>query len=390
MAHTITVDLPTPANDIAQEEITKQVAFLSRDITDIRFRDGGSVLVFEAPGDAPEELLESARALAVRVQRSLRSLERKIAYRTEAADRKQFRGSGMTDDIRMLGNGYAAMRGVPARLYRYFSRVFEEVGKPWRAEPVITPTLISAPILAKCGYFGSFPHNVSFACHLVEDAHQIEDFRSRHEDREELDDRTLTNFEQPDTCLSPAVCYHVYHLCQHTTIPKVGKTFAIQGKCFRYESSNMQSLRRLWDFTMSEIVFLGTREGVLRQRERAMGVVSRFLEDHQIAAEIRTASDPFFVAPDAAAKTYFQLTSETKFEISLMLPDDVRIAAGSLNYHTDFFGRVFDCEVEGAGPMHSVCVAFGLERWVYSFLAQHGDDPAHWPQIMRDAPELAA
>jgi len=388
MAQTITVELPTPANDIAQEEITKQVAFLSRDITDICFRNDGAILEFGAPDGAPEELLESAKALAVRVQRSLRSLERKISYRTEAADRNEFRGTGMTDDIQMLGNGFAGLRGNPARLYRYFSRVFEQVGQPWRAEPVITPTLIAAPTLAKCGYFGSFPHSVSFACHLTEDADRIEDFRKRHEDRETLDDKTLSNFEQPDTCLSPAVCYHVYHLCQNTTIPKSGRTYSIEGKCFRYESSNMESLRRLWDFTMSEIVFLGTREGVMRQRERAIAVVSRFLEQHEIAAEIRTASDPFFVAPDTAAKTYFQLNSETKFEISLMLPDDVRIAAGSFNYHTDFFGRAFNCDVEGEGPMHSVCVAFGLERWVYAFIAQHGDDPAHWPAIMRDAPEL--
>ncbi len=389
MAKTISVDLPTPANDIAQEEITKQVAFLSRDIADICFRNDGAVLEFTAPDDAPAELVESAKALAVRVQRSLRSIERKVSYRTESADRNEFRGTGLTEDIAMLGNGYGCLSGKAARLYKYFSRVFAEVGRPWKAEPVITPTLIGAPTLAKCGYFESFPHNVTFACHLTEDAEQIEAFRKRHEGREDLDDTALSTFEHPHTCLSPAVCYHVYHLCQNTTVPKAGKAYSIEGKCFRYESSNMESLRRLWDFTMSEIVFLGTREGVLRQRERAMGVLSRFLEQHDIAAEIRTASDPFFVAPDAAAKTYFQLTSETKFEISLMLPDGDRLAAGSFNYHTDFFGRAFDCDVEGAGPMHSVCVAFGLERWVYAFLAQHGNDPAHWPEVMKDAPELA-
>ena len=38
--------------------------------------------------------------------------------------------------------------------------------------------------------------------------------------------------------------------------------------------------------------------------------------------------------------------------------------------------------------MHSVCVAFGLERWVYAFLAQHGDDPARWPEPVREAPEF--
>jgi enoyl-CoA hydratase/carnithine racemase len=147
----------------------------------------------------------------------------------------------------------------------------------------------------------------------------------------------------------------------------------------------MRDLRRLWDFTMREIVFMGTRDDVLARRAQAQGLVERFLEEHRLAAEIRTASDPFFIAPDAVAKTYFQLSSETKFEISLMLPDDERLAVGSLNYHTDFFGRAFQVETEGAGPMHSVCIAFGLERFVYGFLAQHGEDPAGWPEVVRRA-----
>jgi hypothetical protein len=38
--------------------------------------------------------------------------------------------------------------------------------------------------------------------------------------------------------------------------------------------------------------------------------------------------------------------------------------------------------------MHSVCIAFGLERCVYGFLAQHGSDPAHWPAAVRAAPDF--
>lgn len=72
-----------------------------------------------------------------------------------------------------------------------------------------------------------------------------------------------------------------------------------------------------------------------------------------------------------------------------MLPEDERVAAGSLNYHSDFFGKAFDCNVEGAGPMHSVCIAFGLERWIYAFLTQHGDDPSAWPDVVRSSPEMA-
>jgi hypothetical protein len=137
-------------------------------------------------------------------------------------------------------------------------------------------------------------------------------------------------------------------------------------------------------------VLMGAREDVLQKREQGVEIVGRFLDEHQMAGEIRTASDPFFIAPDAMAKTYFQISAETKYEVSLVLPGDARLAAGSLNYHTDFFGKVFNVTVDGHGAMHSVCIAFGLERWVYAFLCQHGEDPARWPRVVTASPAWLA
>ncbi|MFN4260378.1 MAG: hypothetical protein ACK4RK_13875 [Gemmataceae bacterium] len=383
------VPLATPAHDMAQEEIQKQVAFLGKHISNIRFAGQGASLEFDAPEDAAESLIPQVQTLAQKVQRSLRRLERKIVYRSTRLERPVFRGAGTMAGIHFLGTGQAALSGLPLRLFRYFDRVFEEFGQPWQAQPVLTPTLIPTTVLAKCDYFRSFPHNVTFTCHLCEDAARIDDFRQRHQDRDTLDDRALSDMERPEACLSPAVCYHVYHLNQDQMVPAEGLTYGVCGKCFRYESTNMRDLRRLWDFTMREVVFLGGRQEVLTRREQGIERLARFLEDHQVAGEMRTASDPFFIAPDALAKTYFQLSSETKYEISLLLPDDGRLAVGSLNYHTDFFGRAFNVSLHDGSPMHSVCIAFGLERWVYAFLAQHGDDPCRWPDVVRTAPEFA-
>jgi hypothetical protein len=141
---------------------------------------------------------------------------------------------------------------------------------------------------------------------------------------------------------------------------------------------------------MREVVFIGGRDEVLREREKSITMMSEFLDSHRLAGEIRTASDPFFVAPDAVSKTYFQLSSDSKFEVSLLLPGGERTAVGSHNYHSDFFGRVFNTTLErSGGPMHSVCVAFGLERWVHAFLQQHGSEPSRWPDPIRKAPEFS-
>lgn len=388
MNPTVTVELKAAASDMAQEEIVKQVAFLAKGVTNVRFA-GPTTLLFDAPAAEAEALRGPAGDLAAKVQRGLRSLQRKVRHRTRETDDPVFRGAGKAvDGVHFLGVGQVAMKGLPLKLFRYFDRVFEAFGRPYRAEPVMTPTLIPSPALAKCDYFRSFPNNVTFACHMLEEPARVTDFRARHQDREELDDKALADMQTPEACLSPAVCYHVYHLHKGETLPAAGVTYGICGKCFRYESSNMADLRRLWDFTMREVVFLGGRDPVLADREKSIAQMATFLDEHHLAGEIRTASDPFFIAPDAVSKTYFQLSSETKFEISLLLPDGGRLAVGSHNYHTDFFGRAFDVTVDGHGPMHSVCVAFGLERWVYAFLQQHGADPAHWPDPVRSAPEF--
>jgi hypothetical protein len=383
------VRLAKPANEMAQEEIGKKIAHLSKSIGSVRFADSGDELSFEYGGSDADQLAARATDLANTVQRSLRALERKLVYRSTSCDTVTFQGDGSDPGIHFLGLGQAGLTATPLKLFRYFDRVFEELGRNWAAQPLLTPTLIPATVLAKCDYFRSFPHNVTFAAHLFEDAERIENFRKRHHDRDSLDDNALGDMETPEACLSPAVCYHVYHLYENATIPAQGVVHGICGKCFRYEASNLKDLRRLWDFTMREVVFLGSRDDVLAKREVGNKIVADFLEEHEVAGEIRTASDPFFIAPDASAKTYFQLSAETKYEISLLLPDDERLAVGSLNYHTDFFGRAFNIDVEGAGPMHSVCIAYGLERWVHGFLAQHGNDPSHWPSVIRNSPEFA-
>ena len=146
----------------------------------------------------------------------------------------------------------------------------------------------------------------------------------------------------------------------------------------------MRDLRRLWDFTMREVVLLGERAALFAERQKGVEAMGRFLDQHDLAGEIRTASDPFFIAPEALAKVHFQLSSDAKYEVALSLPDGEHLAVGSLNHHSDFFGRVFEISLADGGAAHSACIAFGLERWVYAFLAQHGDDPARWPAVVRD------
>ncbi len=382
-----TVSLAAPANEMVQEEILKQVVHISRGLTAPRF-DTPQSITFEAPETEGPELVTRVGQVAQKVQRGLRSLERTIVYRSPAMDAPRFVPTPLPDGVSFLGRGQAALRGTALQLFRYFDRVFEEMGTPFNAEPARVPTLIPTQTLSRCDYFRSFPHMVTFATHLEEDSALIEGFRERHHALTDVEDNALSSMTRPEAGLSPAVCYHTYALHADETLPAAGTVYGVCGKCFRYESSNITDLRRLWDFTMREVVLMGSRDWVLSERAKGIEMVSRFLDAHEFAAEIRTASDPFFLAPDAVAKTYFQLSSDTKYEIAALLPDESKLAVGSLNYHSDFFGRAFNIQIEGEAAMHSVCIAFGLERWVHSFAQQHGMDKSRWPKVMQGAPEF--
>lgn len=384
----VKIRLARPANDMVQEEIAKRVAHLAPGLGQVEFSGDGLTFSFDAPSARADELSARATEAAQRVQRGLRNLARSVVFRSRAIERPTFAGDGSAEGIRFMGRGQVALQGIPLQLFDYFDRVFTAFGHPYAARPLRVPTLIPVETLAKCDYLKSFPQLLNFVGHLHEDADVVARFQQEHAERGDLAPSAVAQLATPEVGLSPAVCYHAYSMHADTHVPAGGVTYAMCGKCFRYEGSGMRDMRRLWDFTLREVVFLGTRDEVLAQRARGVDDMGRFLDEHELAAEIRTASDPFFVVPDdALSKTYFQLSSDTKYEVAALLPDGTQLAVGSLNYHSDFFGRVFNCQA-GDGPMHSVCIGFGLERWVHAFLAQHGASPRRWPAVVRSAPEF--
>lgn len=380
----VRVSLDTVPSEMAAEELLKQVAHISREIDSPRISDDGRTLEFEFTGEVAtiERTREQVASLATKMLKSLRRLQRKVLYRSAEGWGRAISVPGAEAGVWFAGEGQAHLAGPALMVASAVKEVLTDYIAGFAPVDLQTPVLIPAAVLARCDYFRSFPQYVTFASHLHEEFSVIDGFRQRHQDRDTLDEAARQDLDLPGVCLSPAVCYHIYHRHAGESLLPAGLTYAVEGRCFRFESTNMSDLRRLWEFTMRELVFTGTKEWVLESRERAIQAFIPILEALQLPAEIRTASDPFFVAPDANAKTYFQLSSETKYEISAEIGAGERLAVGSFNYHTDFFGRAFDTRI-GEGHAHSVCVAFGLERLVFAILAHHGADPAGWPQILR-------
>jgi hypothetical protein len=182
------------------------------------------------------------------------------------------------------------------------------------------------------------------------------------------------------------MCFHTYHQLAGRPLAAPSLVVTSRGKSFRFESRYRRSLERLWDFTIREIVFLGPRDFVLAGRRRLMELTFGLIESLQLGGRCEVANDPFFVDDGTAGRVWSQRLFELKYELRLPIGAGADLAAGSFNFHECFFGDSFAIASPGGdGPVYTGCAGFGLERFAFAFLCQHGLDPAGWPRHVADA-----
>ena len=183
--------------------------------------------------------------------------------------------------------------------------------------------------------------------------------------------------------LAPAVCYHAYPEWEGKTLGFAPELLTAVGSCYRYEGGHHVPLERLWDFSMREIIILGTRDQVEDFRQSLVRQVSDLVTRLHLDATIEPATDPFFTTGDEGRRL-MQQAGALKYELMLTVDANGRaIAAASFNHHHDYFGTRFGINLPDGGTAHSGCVAFGLERWVLGLLAQHGVNEDEWYAGMR-------
>jgi seryl-tRNA synthetase len=231
----------------------------------------------------------------------------------------------------------------------------------------------------------AFPQHVMFVTRLHND---IDVYRGvKHAfDSTRLDERLLASCRNVDYMLPPTMCFHTFSHYRGRTVPRGGvHVVSARGKAFRYEAGYSMTLERLWDFTIREMVFLGTRDEVLTAREQTMTGMLQFFDALGVTGWCEVGNDPFFGGDDSSDRVWSQRVMELKYELRLPVGGDQSIAVGSFNFHNDLFGVGFGIMHEDGGPVWSSCIGFGLERLVYAFICQFGPDEQGWPEPVRDA-----
>ena len=377
--------LPIP--DFLIGEVQSKLAYVDETIANASVNPSGDRILLELSQTVKPSLASVIDAKVQRVVTSMveGALKPKIQVLEDFTDRKvpykadPHQGLLSSRQISQEAQGIFALGPLVVRVIEYFENRFQELADSFGAAPYRFPTLIPARYLERVNYFHAFPHSLTFATHLREDLDVIDHFAQHAA----CDDHGLNappdSFSQIQALLSPAVCYHLYFALADQPLPDGQVIATAVGNCFRYESTNLSSLERLWNFTMREVIFVGSKDFVLDNRETARRRMRRVFDEIGLAYRVESATDPFFVG-EFRKQSVFQSAFQLKFEIRACLPfKDATLAVGSYNYHQNFFGRHLNISLPDGSPAHTGCVAFGLERMAYAFLAQFGLDTAGWP-----------
>jgi seryl-tRNA synthetase len=292
-----------------------------------------------------------------------------------SAERAYARPAARLEGLARLGlswrrSGQASLRGPLLELADACDRAFLRLAAVFDAEQERHPASLPAADLQRVNYLASFPHQAAFAVRM--DPAHLDEFLARPA-LEANGEVALGPLTPVTDVLTPAACYHLYAAHEGESFDRT-RYLTTRNTCFRHEA-RYEPLRRMWSFTMREIVCLGTRTDTAGFVERARATVGDFLGLIDVPVDWLAATDPFF-RPQTNPKYLMQRVQPSKQEATY----GGDLAIGSVNVHHDHFGAAFALTRNGA-PVHSACVAFGIERWLFAITDRHGFDPASWPPL---------
>ncbi len=342
-------------DESALQELRKALVFFYGDATVEETDPGFTVTV-------PAELSE--RELGDVVRHFLRG-QRVVPVKV-VSDRPGRAGSqcGLPDDDRMsVGPGtylqgpkWSDAMDATRRLVR------ESLAARFDVPQLKGSALISRDVLVKAGYFRKFPNLVNTVSRIRPDYWDgVSVSRLRPGQ-----DAALSSFYVPsDMVLNPVTCYHVYAQAQALMERHATGMFGIEGPVFRHESHN-HTATRLAEFTMYELVGMGTQEEVRTYFESLLDAYTVLFAELGLPHRIVSASDAFF-GDDPTLTRNAQLMSGSKFEVRIPMRDG-ELSVASVNSHGAAFVDTFGLS-RGGRVAETCCAGIGLDRLTYALKA---------------------
>jgi seryl-tRNA synthetase len=392
-----TVKLASVVSRDVQDDIIKNLYWLDPNLQRISFDPAAQdVLLVTYAGSQDDAALQRRMAdLADDTMQAQRKVPSKVYYRSPGALPDGACAGASIDSVyeqlvqrgwvKPAGEGIHIYTGLMYGLFNALDTLFLEAARSLGVQEHKFPTLLPIEDLHTCGYLQGFPHNANFVCHLPEQLEKVEAFKAQlTQGNAPLPDAVRSHVAAPEFSLSPTVCYHYYRAHRDARLEGTLIGATAMSSCYRNEGRATGSLRRLCEFNMREIIFLGAKQAVIEKRDALLQVQQRMLERLRLDALIHTASDPFFIGAYEKQRL-FQAAFDLKYEVKAYLPlEHDWFAVGSVNFHQDHFGKAFNIRLPDGELAQSCCLGFGIDRWCFAVFAQHGIDKTAWPRVIAE------
>ena len=291
-------------------------------------------------------------------------------------DKKDFLKQVLSSNVvESLGLADIVIKDPLVTLVRAVDYTIRDLAKKFESQEYAYSNILPVNYLESLHHFDTSPQNSMFITHMVPDSEVANQFIQETVKHNGIIPKRDGFLSGTTHALSPAVCYHVYlHL--RNSVLKQDLMITTAGRNYRYEGQNAFLLERLWDFSAREIVFIGSPDFVRNTRSLLIEESQRILAEFELDGHIENCNDALFLRGDSHK---FDLDPNPKYELRLKLPyKDSHFSCGSFNVHGNIFGLRNNITNPQGDYLWSGCVAFGLERWAWAIIAQHGIDTTKW------------
>ncbi|MBC7713351.1 MAG: hypothetical protein H7177_08430 [Rhizobacter sp.] len=383
----LSIKLTSPLDEHAKESMDNNLPYLSSSI--LSYQITSDSIILEVKNDTDLAALEQSVHDLLKKVKPLKSIPVKVLFDQSQANFQE-KGDVFSElvskgDVIILQEGFVALKGLPLHMFMVLDNHLTKFAKTQQAEPILLPVTVHFDDLMPAHYFQRTPQHANFISPLEEEAKNISDF-SKLVDGKNVDNSVSLKpyLKEPKCICRSAVCLNCYPTLRNRVFKNdESLVYTAEGRVFRHEYKKVTSLERLFEFSCREIIYFGSKDFVKTKLAECETWFKNFLTEFKLNSSIKAASDPFF-QENARALQFYQVAEDSKFEIRVLNPfsgNDVSI--GSMNFHGFHFSKAFNITFANKDFVFSGCVGFGLERTIFTVLAQYGVDSKKWPENLR-------
>ncbi|SDN48712.1 tRNA synthetase class II core domain (G, H, P, S and T) [Fictibacillus solisalsi] len=265
------------------------------------------------------------------------------------------------------------------RLHECIKKMLDEISRKFKGSPARFSTLMDSELMERSKYAYHFPQNIYRIAEIRHQKERLDEYRINMEKGHKVEDL----FEVNSHFLRPCLCYFAYDERKDQSFDRDLEVIYSYGSCYRHEHDKKISAHRSRDFTMYEIIYLGSKEKVENLRKDIIQEVWELFNRIGLRGYIETANDPFFIKNDRN-RIAFQRAAEMKYELIFSPNEDLSFSIGSFNLVGEVLTQSFGIKGKQGENVSSGCTAFGVDRWVEAILYTFGDNLENWPTYLRE------